>query len=80
MAKNSQARIAANNRYKNKVYETISFQSPRPDRLSEQLSIGAEKAGISKAAYIADTLRDRLQRDGITPDLLPPLDSDSTTE
>lgn len=79
MAKNSQARIAANNRYKNKTYETISFQSPRSERLGDQLSIGAEKAGTSKAAYIADTLRDRLQRDGITAADLPPL-PDETTE
>lgn len=72
MAKNSQARIAANNRYKNKAYDTISFQAPRAERLNEQLNAGAGKAGQSKAAYILDTLRNRLQADGITPDILPP--------
>ena len=79
MAKNSQARIAANNRYKNKVYDTISFQAPRKERLNEQLEIGAARAGQSKAGYILDTLRDRLRRDGITADDLPPL-PDNTTE
>ncbi len=74
MAKNSQARIAANNRYKNKVYDTISFQAPRTERLNEQLNAGAARAGTSKAGYILDTLRARLAADGITPDMLPPVD------
>ena len=80
MAKTSKAQIAAAGRYKVKTYETISFQSPRKDRLNELLTIGANRAGQSKAAYMLDSITDRLQRDGITPDLLPPLDSDSATE
>lgn len=78
MAKNSQSRIAANNRYKVKAYETISAQARREERLNDQLQMGADRAGQSKAAYILDTLRDRLQRDGITADDLPPLPAADT--
>ena len=80
MAKNSDARIKANGRYRLKAYETISAPARREERLNEQLTIGAERAGVSKSTYILDTLRDRLQRDGITPADLPPLPADHTGE
>lgn len=79
MAKSSKARIAANGRYRLKTYETISAPARREERLNDQLTIGAQRAGVSKSVYILDTLRDRLRRDGITADDLPPL-PDSTTE
>lgn len=80
MKKNSQARIEANNRYKLKTYETISTQAKRTERLNDQLTIGADRAGVSKSVYILDTLRDRLRADGITPDMLPPLPEDAPPE
>ena len=78
MPKSSKARIAANARYRVKAYETISAQARREERLNDQLQMGADRAGQSKAAYILDTLRDRLQRDGITADDLPPLPAADT--
>lgn len=80
MAKNSTARIKASMRYKQKAYETISAPARREERLNEQLTIGADRAGVSKSVYILDTLRDRLRREGISIADLPPLDSDSATE
>jgi len=80
MAKTSQAQIKAAIKYKQKAYETISAPARREERLNEQLTIGAERAGVSKSTYILDTLRDRLQRDGITPADLPPLPADQTGE
>lgn len=79
MAKNSQARIKANGRYTIKTYETISTRARREDRINDLVDIGAARAGQSKAAYILDSITDRLQRDGITADDLPPL-PDNTTE
>lgn len=79
MPKNSKARLDANNRYVLKTYETISTRARRTDRINELIDIGAARAGQSKAAYILDSITDRLQRDGITADDLPPL-PDSTTE
>lgn len=79
MAKTSKAQIAAAGRYKVKTYETISFQSPRKDRLNDLLTIGATRAGVSKAVYMSETIYNRLQRDGITAADLPPL-PDETTE
>lgn len=60
-------------KYKQKAYETISAPARREERLNEQLSIGADRAGVSKSTYILDTLRDRLRRDGISAADLPPL-------
>lgn len=78
MAKTSRAQIAAAGRYKVKAYETISAPARREERLNDQLTIGARRAGVSKSVYILDTLRDRLQRDGITAADLPPLPDDTT--
>lgn len=81
MPKTSQAQIKAAGKYRLKSYETISAPARREERLNEQLSIGATRAGVSKSTYILDTLRDRLRRDGITPADLPPLpEADATPE
>ena len=78
MAKTSPAQIAAAGRYKVKAYETISAPARREERLNELLTIGATRAGVSKSVYILDTLRDRLHRDGVTADDLPPLPAADT--
>ena len=73
MPKNSKARLDANNRYVVKTYETISTRARREERINDLVDIGAGKAGQSKQAYILDSILQRLDRDGITPDMLPPL-------
>lgn len=74
MAKNSAARIKANAKYGGKTYELIGARARKTERLSDQLDIAATRAGTSKAAYILDAIRARLQADGISADDLPPLD------
>lgn len=76
----SDAKQRANTRYNNNTYELIGARARKSERLNEQLQTGADRAGISKAAYILDTLRDRLQRDGISAADLPPLPPDQTDE
>lgn len=73
MPKASKARIAANARYRVKAYETISAQARRSERMNELIDIGAGRAGVSKSTYVLDSVRDRLNRDGITAADLPPL-------
>lgn len=73
MPKASKARIEANARYRVKAYETVSAQARRSERMNELIEIGAGRAGQSKSAYVLESIRDRLQRDGITADDLPPL-------
>ena len=80
MTRNSTAKIKANGRYTVKTYETISTRARREDRVNDMIDIGAARAGQSKAAYILDSITDRLQRDGITPADLPPLPADHTGE
>lgn len=80
MAKNSQARIKANGRYTVKTYETISTRARRADRVNDMVDMGAAKAGQSKQAYILDSILQRLDRDGITPDMLPPPPPSDQTE
>ena len=74
MPKNSEARIKANGRYTVKTYETVSTRAKRMDRVNDLVEIAAGRAGQSKAAYILDAIRARLDADGITPDMLPPMD------
>ena len=76
MTKTSKAQIKAAGKYRLKSYETISAPARREERLNEQLTIGAQRAGVSKSVYILDTLRDRLNRDGITIADLPPAPED----
>lgn len=40
------------------------------------ITIAAKRAGQSKAAYILDSITDRLRRDGITAEDLPAPDDD----
>lgn len=68
------SKLEANKRYNNKTYETISARAIKTERLNDLLDLGATRAGMSKASYILETLRARLQRDGITRDQLPPLE------
>ena len=80
MAKNSAARIKANAKYGSKTYELIGARARKEERLNERLEMGAARAGTSKASYILETLREKLDRDGITPDMLPPLPPSDQTE
>lgn len=76
MPKNSKARLEANNRYVVRTYETISTRARRTDHINDLVDIAAKRAGQSKAAYILDSITDRLRREGITADDLPSPDDD----
>ena len=78
MPKNSRAKLDANNRYVVKTYETISTRAKRTDRVNDLIDVAATRAGQSKAAYILDSIMDRLHRDGITAADLPPIPQDDT--
>lgn len=71
MAKNSAAKIAANNRYQSKVYELVSFRTKRADRLNERINTAAAQQGTSRAAYLTAAITAALDRDGVTLDSLP---------
>lgn len=66
MPKASEARIRANSKYNRKAYETIQVRAKKDERLGELLNVGAARAGVSKAAYIVDAIKARLEEDGIT--------------
>jgi len=79
MPKNSPAKLAASNRYVQRRYMTISTRARRSERLDEQIALAATRANETRAAYILGAIKARLERDGIGPGDLPPLDDDTTT-
>lgn len=82
MAKNSAAKIAANNRYTVKTYEQIKVLSKRKARRAELCKLAANRRGLSYQAYIVAAIDDALQRDGLRLDDLPPItatDDDTTS-
>lgn len=68
------AKRAANHRYNQRRYETVSTRSPRVDRLNELIAIAAARTHTSRAGYILRAIHAQLDSDGIGPDDLPPLD------
>lgn len=72
------AKKAANRKYDSKTYEYISTRSRKEDRRSELIAIAASRQGIGSALYIRQAIDAALDRDGIGPDDLPPID-DTTT-
>lgn len=67
----SKARIEANARYNAKTYEQIKIQIRKELRMQELLEIACTQTGKSKAQYITEAIQTQLDRDGITPDVLP---------
>lgn len=80
MAKTPQSQIRASAKYKKKTYESIQFDSRKTDRLSELISLAAERRGVSRAQYINSAIRAQLTADGVTIDDLPPLKAPSGDE
>ena len=61
MAKNSAARIAANNRYIEKTYDRFTFRVRKED--TEQIKQAAEAAGMSVNAYILEAVKEKMNGD-----------------
>ncbi len=61
MAKNSAAKIAANNRYTSKAYDKVSFLVPKGER--EGIKEHAAKMGESTNAFIMRAVNETMQRD-----------------
>lgn len=62
MAKNSAAKIAANNRYTAKAYDKINFLVPKGER--EGIKAHAAKMGESVNAFISRAVKETMQKDG----------------
>ena len=62
VAKNSQARIAANKRYSDKAYDRINIAEPKGNKAI--IKNAADKAGQSVNAYVQQAIQERLQREG----------------
>ena len=73
MKKTSDAKIRANNRYKNKTYEVLQVFVNRKERMNELVKLAHEAQGKSKAQYVVDALKAQLKEDGFTVEDLPPL-------
>ena len=61
MAKNSAAKIAANNRYTSKAYDKVSFLVPKGER--EGIKTHAANMGESVNAFIMRAVTETIQRD-----------------
>lgn len=61
MAKNSQAKIAANNRYTAKAYDRINFVVPKGKR--DEIRAHAEAAGESVNAFILRAVMEAMERE-----------------
>ena len=62
----SKAKIAANARYNVKKYDVVSFRVLKDEHINERIDNAIQGTGISKAAFILDAIRKKL--DGPPPD------------
>ena len=62
----SKAKIAANARYNVKKYDVVSFRVLKDEHINERIDNAIHGTGISKAAFILDAIRAKL--DGPPPD------------
>lgn len=62
MAKNSAAKIAANNRYTSKAYDKVSFLVPKGER--EVIKAHAARMGESVNAFIDRAVKETMKKDG----------------
>ena len=65
MAKNSAAKIAANNRYTEKTYDRITFRCRKED--TEKIKAAATAAGLSFNAFILEAVREKIDGDKAPP-------------
>ena len=77
--RNSNARIKANNKYNAKTYDQLRCNYRKTERLNELVEYAAQQRNTSKAEYILNAVRDRLTKDGITLDMLPPIEDKEPT-
>lgn len=80
MAKSTQAKINASNRYKYKAYDTLQVAIKKEYRINDLVDYAACKTNKSKAQYVLDALKKQLECDGISIDILPPKDVSFTRE
>ena len=75
MSKNSKSKIAANNRYRIKTYESIRAESRKDARRIDLIKAAAARTSTTYSSYILRAIDDALQRDGLRLDDLPPITS-----
>ena len=66
--KNSDARIKANARYNDKAYDVLSIRVQKAERINERIDNAIQGTGISKAAFILDAIRAKLDSTQAPPD------------
>lgn len=52
-------------RYNTKTYDTIKALAKKEDKLPARIELASRKREISKAQYIIEAIKQRLQEDGI---------------
>lgn len=65
------ARLKANRKYMEKAYDELRCRYRKELRLNEQIELVCIQNNKSKAQYITEAIQAQLDRDGITPDMLP---------
>lgn len=61
MAKNSAAKIAANNRYDRKTYDRFNFRVRKEE--AEQIKAAAAAADVSVNSYILEAVREKIKKE-----------------
>ncbi len=75
--RNSAARIRANNKYNAKAYDLVQGRALKSDRMLEMIEKAAQMTNTSKSSYVVNAVKNQLAADGITIDMLPPLEDAS---
>lgn len=70
----SQAQNKATQKYHALHMDEIRFRVQKRERIGERLAIAARKHATTKAAYMLEAIRARLDADGVNLDSLPPSD------
>lgn len=68
----NEARNKASQRYNSAHMEIITCRAYKRERINERLAQAAKLHATTKAAYMLDAIRARLDADGVTLDSLPP--------
>ena len=68
------AQTMYSNKYNAKAYNQIKINAKKSDRLPELIEIASGKTNVSKQSYMIQAIKDKLAKDGITLDMLPPME------
>lgn len=68
----SESQNKATQKYHAMHMEEIKCRAQRSERINARMAIAANMQGISKAQYMLDAIRARLDADGVRIDDLPP--------